>query len=82
MKFMLYLLFHFAQTGIRVIQIKVAYPCVRIKIVHGKTMVVMITIEPEIPQKQRIGNFRVLRQEFIEIKNHPVVQRGLHTDFM
>lgn len=45
-------------------------------------MRVVPAIEPDIPQKQRIGNLRITLQESGKVQNMPVVQRCLHTDFM
>ena len=42
----------------------------------------MLAVEPDIPQKQRIGNLRITLQKSGEVQDMPVVQRGLHTDFM
>ena len=45
-------------------------------------MRVVLAVEPDIPQKQRIGNLRITLQKSGEVQDMPVVQRGLHTDFM
>src|SRR5699024_2201374 len=45
-------------------------------------MRVVLAVEPDIPQKQRIGNLRITLQESGEVQDMPVVQRRLHTDFM
>ena len=47
----------------------------------GKVCVVL-AVEPDIPQKQRIGNLRITLQKSGEVQDMPVVQRRLHTDFM
>ena len=53
-----------------------------VEVVHRESVCVVLAVEPDIPQKQRIGNLRITLQKSGEVQDMPVVQRGLHTDFM
>ena len=53
-----------------------------IEVIHREGVRVVLAVEPDIPQKQRIGYLRITLQKSGEVQDVAVVQRGLHTDFM
>ena len=75
-------LLHLVQTTVRMTQVYLLQTHAGVEVVHRESVRVVLAVEPDIPQKQRIGNLRITLQKSGEVQDMPVVQRGLHTDFM